>query len=128
MSIHSGLTSVIIVIACAVLIILIILVYLRSRQGDQRFIRAMNQVLLPLLSAIVITLGFIYNNAGECTQGVPGILRYVAAIGAVLIVLVGVVRYALSQNRDRRLITHPVLFAVVLVLAILIIEQLSGCM
>jgi len=119
---------VIIVIACAVLIILIILVYLRSRQGDQRFIRAMNQVLLPLLSAIVITLGFIYNNAGECTQGVPGILRYVAAIGAVLIVLVGVVRYALSQNRDRRLITHPVLFAIVLVLAILIIEQLSGCM
>jgi len=128
MSIYSGLTSVIIVIACAVLIILIILVYLRSRQGDQRFIRAMNQVLLPLLSAIVITLGFIYNNAGECTQGAPGILRYVAAIGAVLIVLVGVVRYALSQNRDRRLITHPVLFAVVLVLAILIIEQLSGCM
>jgi hypothetical protein len=125
---HSGLTSVIIVIACAVLIILIILVYLRSRQGDQRFIRAMNQVLLPLLSAIVITLGFIYNNAGECTQGAPGILRYVAAIGAVLIVLVGVVRYALSQNRDRRLITHPVLFAVVLVLVILIIEQLSGCM
>lgn len=128
MSMHPGLTSVIIVIACAVLIILIILVYLRSRQGDQRFIRAMNQVLLPLLSAIVITLGFIYNNAGECTQGVPGILRYVAAIGAVLIVLVGVVRYALSQNRDRRLITHPVLFAIVLVLAILIIEQLSGCM
>jgi NADH:ubiquinone oxidoreductase subunit 6 (subunit J) len=73
MSIHSGLTSVIIVIACAVLI-------------------------------------------------------YVAAIGAVLIVLIGVVRYALSQNRDRRLITHPVLFAIVLVLAILIIEQLSGCM
>ncbi len=128
MNMHSGLTSVIIVIACAVLIILIVLVYLRSRQGDQRFIRAMNQVLLPLLSAIVITLGFIYNNAGECTQGAPGILRYVAAIGAVLIVLVGVVRYALSQNRDRRLITHPVLFAVVLVLAILIIEQLSGCM
>jgi hypothetical protein len=128
MNMHSGLTSVIIVIACAVLIILIILVYLRSRQGDQRFIRAMNQVLLPLLSAIVITLGFIYNNAGECTQGVPGILRYVAAIGAVLIVLVGVVRYAFSQNRDRRLITHPVLFAIVLVLAILIIEQLSGCM
>jgi NADH:ubiquinone oxidoreductase subunit 6 (subunit J) len=128
MNMHSGLTSVIIVIACAVLIILIILVYLRSRQGDQRFIRAMNQVLLPLLSAIVITLGFIYNNAGGCTQGVPSILRYIAAIGAVLIVLVGVVRYAFSQNRDRRLITHPVLFAIVLVLAILIIEQLSGCM
>ncbi|HKF36559.1 MAG TPA: hypothetical protein VKB35_06615 [Ktedonobacteraceae bacterium] len=128
MSMHSGLTSVIIVVACAVLIILIILVYLRSRQGDQRFIRAMNQVLLPLLSAIVITLGFIYNNAGACTQGIPGILRYVAPIGAVLIVLVGVIRYAFSQNRDRRLITHPVLFAIVLVLAILIIEQLSGCM
>jgi len=125
---HPGLTSVIIVIACAVLIILIILVYLRSRQGDQRFIRAMNQVLLPLLSAIVITLGFIYNNTGGCTQGIPGLLRYVAAIGVILIVLVGVIRYAFSQNRDRRLITHPVLFAIVLVLAILIIEQFSGCM
>src|SRR5258708_13742716 len=128
MSIHSGLTSVIIVIACAVLIILIVLVYLRSRQGDQRFIRAMNQVLLPLLSAIVITLGFIYNNAGVCTQGVPGILRYVAAIGAVLIFMVGVVPYPLTQNRDRRLITHPVLFDIVLVLAILIIEQLASSM
>ena len=118
----------IIVIACAILIVLILLVYLRSRQGDQRFIRAMNQVLLPLLSAIVITLGFIYNNAGGCTQGIPGILRYVAVIGVVLIVLVGVVRYAFSQNRDRRLITHAVLFAIVLVLAILLFEQLSGCM
>jgi len=86
---------------------------------------------LPLLSAIVITLGIIYNNnIGNvgCTQGIPNILRYVAAIGAVLIVLIGVIRYAISRNRDRRLITHSTLFAIDFVLVIFIIEILSGCM
>jgi cytochrome bd-type quinol oxidase subunit 2 len=127
---HPSLTNIIIIIACAVLIILIMLVYVRSSQGDQRIIRVTNQMLLPMLSAIVITLGFIFNSQGQlaCTQGVGGSLRYVATLGAVLIVLIGVVRYALSQNRDRRFITHAVLLAIVFVLAILIIELLSGCM
>lgn len=127
---HPSLTNIIIIIACVVLIILIMLVYVRSSQGDQRIIRVTNQMLLPLLSAIVITLGFIFNSQGQlvCTQGVGGSLRYVAILGAVLIVLIGVVRYALSQNRDRRFITQAVLLATVFVLAILIIELLSGCM
>src|SRR5258708_7711824 len=112
------------------MIIVIMLVYVRSSQGDQRIIRVTKQMLLPLLSAIVITLGFIFNSQGQlmCTQGVGGSLRYVAILGAVLIVLIGVVRYALSQNRDRRFITQAVLLAIVFVLAILIIELLSGCM
>jgi cytochrome bd-type quinol oxidase subunit 2 len=127
---HPSLTHVIIAIACVILIILVMLVYLRNRQGDQRIIQATNQMFLPLLSAIVITLGIIYNNAGNagCTQGIPNILRYVAAIGAVLIVLIGVIRFAVSQNRDRRLITQPVLLAIVYVIAIFVIEILSGCM
>ncbi len=127
---HLSVTNVTIAIACFILMILVMLVYLRSRQGDQRMIQATNQMFLPLLSAIIITLGIIYNLAGNagCTQGIPNILRYVAAIGAVLIVLIGVIRYALSQNRDRRLITHPVLFAIDFVLAIFIAEILLGCM
>lgn len=124
------LTNLIVAIACVILIFLVMLLYLRSRQGDQRIIQATNRMFLPLLSAIVITLGIIYNNTGNvgCMQGIPNILRYVAAIGAVLIVLVGVIRYAISQNRDRRLITHPTLFAIDFVLVIFIIEILSGCM
>ncbi len=127
---HLSVTNVLIVIACIILIILLMLVYLRSRQGDQRIIQATNQMFLPLLSAIVFTLGIIYTMAGNanCTQGIPDILRYVAAIGAVLIVLIGVIRYALSRNRDRRLITHPVLFAIDFVVAIFIVEILLGCM
>jgi len=128
---HLSLTNLIVAIACVILIFLVMLVYLRGRQGDQRIIQATNRMFLPLLSAIVITLGIIYNNnignAG-CTQGIPHILRYVAAIGAVLIVLIGVIRYAISRNRDRRLITHSTLFAIDFVLVIFIIEILSGCM
>ncbi len=128
---HLSLTNLIVAIACVILIFLVMLVYLRGRQGDQRIIQATNRMFLPLLSAIVITLGIIYNNnIGNvgCTQGIPNILRYVAAIGAVLIVLIGVIRYAISRNRDRRLITHSTLFAIDFVLAIFIIEILSGCM
>ncbi len=128
---HLSLTNLIVAIACVILIFLVMLVYLRGRQGDQRIIQATNRMFLPLLSAIVITLGIIYNNnIGNvgCTQGIPNILRYVAAIGTVLIVLIGVIRYAISRNRDRRLITHSTLFAIDFVLAIFIIEILSGCM
>ncbi len=128
---HLSLTNLIVAIACVILIFLVMLVYLRGRQGDQRIIQATNRMFLPLLSAIVITLGIIYNNnIGNvgCTQGIPNILRYVAAIGAVLIVLIGVIRYAISRNRDRRLITHSTLFAIDFVLVIFIIEILSGCM
>jgi len=128
---HLSLTNLIVAIACVILIFLVMLVYLRGRQGDQRIIQATNRMFLPLLSAIVITLGIIYNNnIGNvgCTQGIPNILRYVAAIGTVLIVLIGVIRYAISRNRDRRLITHSTLFAIDFVLVIFIIEILSGCM
>jgi hypothetical protein len=128
---HLSLTNLIVAIACVILIFLVMLVYLRSRQGDQRIIQATNRMFLPLLSAIVITLGIIYNNnIGNvgCTQGIPNVLRYVAAIGAVLIILIGVIHYAISRNRDRRLITHSTLFAIDFVLVTFIIEILSGCM
>ena len=120
----------IIIIACIILVILLILIYRRSRQGDQRIIQVTNQMFLPLLSAIVLTIGVLYTNetVAQCTQGIPNILRYVAAIGAVLIIAPGFLRYVLSQNRDRRLITHPVLFAIMLVLVIFAVEQVIPCM
>ena len=124
-----SLTNIIVIVTCIILIILVLLVYIRSRQGDQRIIQATNQMLLPLLAALALTLGVIYNfpaNAG-CIQGIPNILRYIGAVGAVLITLIGLLRYAFSQSRDRRLITHAVLLAIVFATVIFIIEQFVGC-
>lgn len=127
-------SNTLIIPACVILIILLLLVYLRSRQGDQRIIQTTNQMFLPLLSAIVITLAVLYSNqqaSGVCSQniqGIPNLLRYVATIGAVLIIAVGALRFARSRRRDRRLLTHPVLFAIILVLAVFAIEQVVGCM
>jgi cytochrome bd-type quinol oxidase subunit 2 len=123
-----GLSNVIIAIACIILIILLMLVYLRSRQGDQRIIRAVNQTFFPLLSAILITLGIIFSNQGNSTcAGIPNILRYATVIIAILIIAVGVLRFILSRRRDRRLITHPVLFAIMIVFAVFAVEQIYGC-
>src|SRR5260370_35873502 len=125
---HLSLTNLIVAIACAILIFLVMLVYLRGRQGDQRIIQATNRMFLPLLGAIVITLGIIYNNnIGNvgCTQSIPNILRYVSAIGAVLIVLIVVIRYAIIRNRVRRLITHSTLYDIDCLLVICNISILS---
>src|SRR5437763_2805941 len=124
-----ALQNTIICISFIILVILLILIYRRSRQGDQRIIQVTNQMFLRLLSAIVLTIGVLYTNetVAQCTQGIPNILRYVAAIGAVLIIALGFLRYALSQNRDRRLITHPVLFAIMLVLIIFAVVQVIPC-
>jgi cytochrome bd-type quinol oxidase subunit 2 len=123
-----GVSNVVIAIACIILIVLLLLVYVRSRQGDQRIIRAINSTFFPLLSAILITLGILFSNqGGGACSGVPNILRYAAVIVAVLVVVVGVMRYMLSRNRDRRLITHAVLFAIMIVLAVFALEQVYGC-
>ena len=123
-----GVSNVIIVIACIILIVLLLLVYVRSRQGDQRIIRAINSTFFPLLTAILVTLGILFSNSGNgVCSGVPNILRYAAVIVAVLVVAVGVMRYVVSRNRDRRLITHAVLFAIMIVLAVFAFEQVYGC-
>ena len=51
---HVGLTNVIIVIACAILILLVMLLYLRSRQGDQRIIT--HSVLLAIVLVLAILI------------------------------------------------------------------------
>ena len=123
-----GVSNVIIVAACVILIILLLLVYVRSRQGDQRVIRAVNSTFFPLLSAILITLGILFSNSGSgVCSGTPNVLRYGAVIAAVVVIAVGVIRYVLSRNRDRGVIRHAVLFAIMIVLAIFALVQVYGC-
>jgi cell division protein FtsW (lipid II flippase) len=93
-------------------------------------IATLNNLLLPLLSIIVITIGSIFSfHAGSttCGNGIPNIARYIAVLGTILLIVVGVIRYFLSQRRDRRLITHPILFSIILVVVVFLIENLSGC-
>jgi hypothetical protein len=125
---HAGLTNIAIAAACFILIILLILVYTRSRQGDRRIIRAIDATFLPLLSALLITMGVLFNtqNVQACT-GAAGNLKYVAVFGAVLFIIVGIIRYLLGRERDRRVISHAVLFAIMLVLAVFLIVEVLGC-
>jgi hypothetical protein len=125
---HAGLTNIAIAAACFILIILLILVYTRSRQGDRRIIRAIDATFLPLLSALLITMGALFNtqNVQACT-GAAGNLKYVAVFGAVLLIVIGIIRYLLSRQRDRRVISHAVLFAIMLVLAVFLIVEVIGC-
>lgn len=125
---HAGLTNIAIAAACFILIILLILVYSRSRQGDRRIIRAVDATFLPLLSALLIMMGVLFNtqNAQAC-RGAAGDLKYVAVFGAVLLIAIGIIRYLFSRERDRRVISHGVLFAIMLVFAIFLIVELMGC-
>jgi hypothetical protein len=119
-----------IVIAGLIFIALAIFAYIRSRQGDQRMIQTSNNLLLPLLSIIVITLGSIFRfqeGSPACMSGIPNTLRYLAVFGTILFIMVGVIRYILSQSKDRRLVIHPVLFAIMLVIVVFMIEHVSGC-
>lgn len=125
---HTGIANFVIAAACFVLIILLILVYRRSRQGDQRVIRAIDSTFLPLLSGLVIILGVLYRsqNVQACT-GAAGNLKYVAVFGALLLIVLGLIRYLLTGRRDRRVISHAVLFAIMLVLTVFLIMELIGC-
>ena len=125
---HVGFTNIAIAAACFILILLLILVYIRSRQGDRRIIRAVDSTFLPLLSALLITMGVLFNtqNAQACT-GATGNLKYIAIFGAVLLIVIGIIRYLLSRERDRRLISHAVLFAIMLVLAVFLVVEIIGC-
>jgi len=127
---NKSITTTFVIIAAIIFIVLAVFAYIRSRQGDQRMIATMNNLLLPLLSIIVITIGSIFSfHAGSptCGSGIPNIARYIAVFGTILLIVVGVIRYFLSQSRDRRQITHPILFSIILVIVVFLFENLSGC-
>jgi cytochrome bd-type quinol oxidase subunit 2 len=124
------LTHILILITGIALIILVVLIYIRSRQGDQRVINTTNQMLLPILSAIVITLNLILANrqAIPACTGTLNTVKYAALILALLFIVVGIMRFFMSRNRDKRLITHPILLAIIVVTVLFLIESLNGCL
>ena len=127
---NKSISSTFVIISAIIFIALAIFAYIRSRQGDQRMISTMNNLLLPLLSIIVITIGSIFSfHAGSptCGSGIPNTLRYIAVFGTILFIVVGIIRYFLSQSRDRRQITHPILFSIILVIVVFLVENLTGC-
>jgi uncharacterized membrane protein len=112
------------------LIGLMVWLYARSRRGDQRVINTTNQVLLPILSAIVIGLNILYNYrqpAAACS-GALNDLQYVSIGAVLLLVSIGIIRYFTSRSRDRRLLVQPVLLAVIVVTVIFLVEYLGGCL
>jgi hypothetical protein len=126
-----NISTIITVLFAGIFIAFVLLVYIRNRQGDQRMIQTTNNMLLPLLTIITITLGSIFSfHTGNlaCTNGIPNIVRYIAILGATLLIIVGVIRYFLHQHRDRLLIMQPMLLAIVLVIIAFLIEHLAGCL
>jgi cytochrome bd-type quinol oxidase subunit 2 len=129
----TGLTRILTIFTVSILIALMLILYIRSRQGDQRVINLTNQMLLPVLSIIVITLNVVFANhpanpAIRACIGWLNTLRYVGLAVVILLIVVGCIRYFASQRRDRRHITHPVLFSVILIALVFLIESVSGCL
>lgn len=125
-----NITSILAIVTGVVLIGLLLLVYLRSRQGDQRIINTTNQMLFPMLSAIIITLGLVFANH-QATAACSGLfvnIRYITGALLLLLTLLGAVRYVISANRDKRLITHPVIFGIITAIIAFLIEFLHGCL
>jgi cytochrome bd-type quinol oxidase subunit 2 len=126
---HLSFSNLLAIIAAIAFMILAMVVYVRNRQGDQRMIQTTNQMLLPILSIVLITLSVIYSgsqNAG-CI-GIANTVKNIGVFGALLLIVAGVVRYLLSRSRDRRIIMHPILFAVIILCGVFIAQQLFGCM
>ena len=126
-----NISTIISVLFAGIFIAFALLVYIRNRQGDQRMIQTTNNMLLPLLTIITITLGSIFSfHTGNpaCANGLPNTVRYIAILGTTLLIIVGVIRYFLHQHRDRLLITQPMLLAIVLVIIAFLIEYLVGCL
>jgi cytochrome bd-type quinol oxidase subunit 2 len=125
---HLSFSNLLAIITTIAFMILAMVVYVRSRQGDQRMIQTTNQMLLPILSIVLITLSVIYSSSQHpgCT-GIASTVKNIGVFGALLLIVAGVVRYLLSRSRDRRTITHPILFAVIILCGVFLAEQVLGC-
>src|SRR3989442_6054586 len=96
---NKSITTTFVIIAAIIFIALAIFAYIRSRQGDQRMISTMNNLLLPLLSIIVITIGSIFSfHAGSptCGSGSPNTFRYNAVFGTIFVIVVGLIGHFLT--------------------------------
>lgn len=123
-------TTLLILLTGCVFIALLLWLYLRSRQGDQRIINTVNNMLLPILSALVVTINllFAYRKTTLTCTGPPAILSIAGIVLAIALILTGCLRFFLSQQRDRRTITQPILLATILVTLTVLSMRLSNCL
>lgn len=125
-----SLTSILVLVTGITLIALLLFAYWRSKQGEQRITLVINQMLLPLLGAITVSASLLLTNRAlplTC-PGLLSVLPYVGLAGALLLIIFGLVRYFTRRSRDRRLITHPIIFAVILMTIVFLVMFLSGCL
>src|ERR1700738_3130870 len=100
--ISANLINTLVIVATLILVILILIIYFRSRQGDQRVIDTTRFMLLPILGAIVFTINIVFShhqNSYGCT-GILTILIYIGGSLAILFPTLGTIRYFLNQRRD----------------------------
>lgn len=128
--ISANLINTLVIIATLILVILILIIYFRSRQGDQRVINTTRFMLLPILGAIVFAINIVFSNHQNsygCT-GILTILIYIGGSLAVFFPMLGTIRYFLNQRRDIRQVLHPVLFSVIIISIVFLIENMGGCL
>ena len=117
-------------ITSIVIIGMLLFLYVQSHRGNQRAINTTSNLLLPILSAIAVTLGILYGDGKAfpvCTGGFALFTNIGIGIVALLLVL-GFARYFIVRNRDRRLITQPVLLATMLIIVIFLIDFSQRCL
>jgi cell division protein FtsW (lipid II flippase) len=105
-------------------------VYLRSRQGDQRAIGAINSLLLPMFSLIICISSLLIHNRKN-TPSCSSTVNPVANTGIVLaiaLILCGCLYFSISRDRDRRKITHAVLLAIIILTITVLYTYLRGCL
>ncbi|HLZ62261.1 MAG TPA: hypothetical protein VKR06_35390 [Ktedonosporobacter sp.] len=126
----SNLVSILAIITGIALIILMLIIYIRSRQGDRRVIYVANQSLLPVLSAITITVYIVFANrpATLLCRGPLALVGYGGLFATILLIAIGVFRFFNKRRRDIRLIMHPILFSVIIMTVVFLVEYFTGCL
>lgn len=125
-----SLTTGLVVLTVVVFIALLLWAYLRSRQGDQRVIDTVNSMILPMLSIMIVMTSLLLHNR-KATAACSGPISTVLVSGiilAVVVILSGCLYFFTKRLRDRRHITHAVLFAAMILAATLLYAYLSSCL
>jgi cytochrome bd-type quinol oxidase subunit 2 len=119
-----------VVLTVVAFIALLLWLYIRSRQGDQHVIDTVNSMLLPILSALIVMTSLLLHNR-KTTAACNGLVNTVFVSGimfAVIVILTGGLYFFIKRRRDRRHITHAILFATMILAATLLYIYLNGCL
>ncbi|GCE47234.1 hypothetical protein EI42_00761 [Thermosporothrix hazakensis] len=126
-----GFTPILLIGAALLLIGILATIYIQSRQGNQQAIALANRILVPILGTLGLFVNVLWMARREETQ-CPGPAGYTPYIGlglALLLVLVGLLRYFFqAPPRDRRVIVQPILLALILLTIVFLIIYLGGCL